>query len=231
MPRQLLSLVFWSVIALGAGALGSRLVRPQGGVAVVDLDRVAKELGSDVQMVNELKSSQSALLNELATIQKDANDQLKKMESELGADAPEEEKQKLKQTADVAQLRFNQLQKQADSKLAQRRDLLIANFRQQARPIVKQVADEHGANAVVTETVLYTFNDTIDITDAVIARMRTTPAPAVPASPPPAPAAAESVPVAEENPAPASDKMIRQASAATTKPAPKAKPALPAKNK
>jgi Skp family chaperone for outer membrane proteins len=224
----------WCVIALGAGALGSRFVRPQGGVAVVDLDRVAKELGRDVQMANDLKSNQTALLNELATIQKDANEELKKMQSELGEDAPAEELQKLKQTADVAQQRFNQLQKTADVKLGQRRDFLVANFRQQARPIVYQVAKDHGAKAVVTETVLYAFDETIDITDAVIAKMRSTPIVAAPTSPT-APAAVTSGPVAEAKPAPAAapsgDSQIRQASATTTKPAPQAKPAPPAKNK
>ena len=238
MPRKIFSLVFWCVVALGAGALGSQFVRPQGGVAVVDLDRVAKELGRDVQMANDLKSSQTALLNELATIQKDANEELKKMQTELGEDAPAEELQKLKQTADIAQQRFNQLQKTADVKLGQRRDFLVASFRQQARPIVYQVAKDHGAKAVVTETVLYTFDETIDITDAVIAKMRSTPAAAAPTSPTApatAPETATSGPVAEAKPAPAAapsgDSKIRQASASTTKPAPKAKPAQPAKDK
>lgn len=235
MPRKIFSLVFWCVVALGAGALGSRFVRPQGGVAVVDLDRVAKELGRDVQMANDLKSSQTALLNELATIQKDANEELKKMQTELGEDAPAEELQKLKQTADIAQQRFNQLQKTADVKLGQRRDFLVASFRQQARPIVYQVAKDHGAKAVVTETVLYTFDETIDITDAVIAKMRSTPAVAAPTTPATAPEAVTSGPVAEAKPAPAAapagDSKIRQASATTAKPAPKAKPAQPAKDK
>ena len=240
MPRKFFSLVLWCAVALGAGALGSRFIRPQSGVAVVDLDRVAKELGRDVQMANDLKSSQTALLNELATIQKDANEELKKMQTELGEDAPDEELQKLKQTANATQMQFNQLQKQADAKLVQRRNFLIASFREQARPTVYEVAKEHGAHAVVTETVLYTFDQTIDITDAVIAKMRTIPAPApvAPVSPAapavPAPAAATG-PVAEAKPAPAAapsgDSKIRQASASTTKPAPKAKPAQPAKDK
>ena len=241
MPRKIFSLVFWCVVALGAGALGSRFVRPQVGVAVVDLDRVAKELGHDVQMANDLKSNQTALLNELATIQKDANEELKKMQSELGEDAPAEEMQKLKQTASATQMQFNQLQKQADAKLVQRRNFLVASFREQARPIVFEVAKAHGAHAVVTETVLYTFDDTIDITNAVIAKMRSMPAPAAPApsaapvAPAPSPAtpeAATAASVAEAKPAPepTGDKNIRQASATTTKPAPRKKPAPPAKD-
>ena len=241
MPRQIFSLVFWCAVALGAGALGSRFVRPQGGVAVVDLDRVSKELGRDVVIANDLKATQSALLNELAAIQKNANEQLQQMKSELKEDAPAEEIQKLQQTAGSAQMQFNQLQKQADAKLIQRRNFLFASFQEQARPIVYEVAKEHGAHAVVTETVLYTFDDTIDITNAVIAKMRAMPALATPApaAAPVAPAAAPATPeatpaasVAEAKPAPASagDKNIRQASATTTKPAPKTKPAQPAKN-
>ena len=239
MPRKIFSVVFWCVVALGAGALGSRFVRPQGGVAVVDLDRVAKELGRDVVMANDLKASQSSLLNELAAIQKSANEELQKRKSELGEDAPAEELQKLQQTAGATQLQFNQLQKQADAKLIQRRNFLIASFREQARPIVYEVAKEHGAHAVVTETVLYTFDDTIDITNAVIAKMRSMPAPATPApaAAPVAPAASPAPPeaapaasVAGANSAPAGDKNIRQASAPSTKPAPKTKPAQPSKD-
>ena len=238
MPRKIFSLVFWCVVALGAGALGSRFVRPQGGVAVVDLDRVLKELGRDVVIVNDLKASQSSLQNQLATIQKTANERLQELKAELGEDAPAEEKQKLIQTAEATQIQFNQLEKQADAKLVQRRNILFADFRDQARPIVHEVAKEHGANAVVTKTDLYTFDDTIDITNAVIAKMRTLPAPATstPAAAPAAPASAPAANVAEAKPAPAStpapagDKGIRQASATTTKPAPKTKPAQPAQN-
>ena len=238
MPRKIFSLVFWCVVALGAGALGSRFVRPQGGVAVVDLDRVLKELGRDVVIVNDLKASQSSLQNQLATIQKTANERLQELKAKLGEDAPEEKKLKLIQTAEATQIQFNQLEKQADAKLVQRRNILFADFRDQARPIVHEVAKEHGANAVVTKTDLYTFDDTIDITNAVIAKMRTLPAPATstPAAAPAAPASAPAANVAEAKPAPAStpapagDKGIRQASATTTKPAPKTKPAQPAQN-
>lgn len=240
MPRKIFSLVFWCVVALGAGALGSRFVRPQGGVAVVDLDRVLKELGRDVVIVNDLKASQSNLKNQLDTIQKTANERLQELKAELGEDAPAEEKQKLIQTAEATQIQFNQLEKQADAKLVQRRNILFADFRNQARPIVHEVAKEHGANAVVTKTDLYTFDDTIDITNAVIAKMRAMPAPAIsapaaaPVAPAVSPAAAPAANVAETQPAPAAapagDKGIRQASATTTKPAPKTKPAQPAQN-
>jgi len=229
MPRTTITLFMTTVIALGAGAAGSRFIHPQSGIAVVDLDRVAKELGRDVLMANDFKANQNSLLNELTTIQKDANEKLKKMEEDLGADAPAEEKQKLKQTADAAQLGFNQLQKQADAKLSQRRDFLVANFRQEARPIVDRVAKAQGAKVVVTDSVLFTFDHTIDITNAVIAEMRMNPpAPAAPL-PVPAPAVAQEPASSPEASAaiPPRDSQVRHASASTTKPAPKTRPVAP----
>ena len=212
MPRTTLSLFLTAVIALGAGAAGAWLTRSSSGVAVVDLDRIAKELGRDVQMANDLKANQTFLANELSGIQSTANAELKKMETDLGPDAATEEKQKLLQVAQAGQIQFNNLQKQADVKLGQRRNFLISSFREEARPIADRIAKARGAKAVVTPNEVFSFDNTIDITTEVIAEMRlASPPQAAPAAP--APAAAPTV-----------DKQVRQASASTTKPAPKTKP-------
>ena len=221
MPRTTLTLALCAVIALGAGAAGSWLTRSKGGVAVVDLERVAKELGREEQMVNDLKANQNNVASQLATVEKNAIEKLNQMKAELGEEAPEDKKLEFAKTAQSAQIQFNNLQKQAVTAIGQRRDFLVASFRAEARPVADKIAKSNGANAVVTknDAFLFSFDNTIDITDAVIAEMRANPAKpaaAAPAAQPAAPAAGEGT--------------VRQASASTTKPAPKARPAAAKKD-
>ncbi len=220
MPRTSLTLALCAVIAFGAGAAGSWLTRTQGGVAVVDLDRVAKELGRDVLMANDLKTNQSSLANQLAAVEKNAVEQLTQIKTELGESPADDQLKDFAKKTQNAQFNFNNLQKQAVAAIGQRRDFLVATFRQEARPVADKIAKANGANAVVTrnDAFLFSFDTTIDITDQVIAEMRSNPAkPAAPA------ASGPTTPAAEANP-------VRQASASSTKPAPKTRPAAPKKD-
>ena len=220
MPRTSLTLALCAVIAFGAGAAGSWLTRSQGGVAVVDLDKVAKELGRDVLMVNDLKANQGLLANRLAAVEKNAVEQLNKMKADLGETPADDKKLEFAKTAQGAQIQFNNLQKQAVAAIGQRRDILVASFRAEARPVAEKIGKAHGANAVMTrnDAFLFSFDNTIDITDAVIAEMR-----ANPAKPAAQPAPAATAPAAKEG-------TVRQASATTTKPAPNSKPAAAKKD-
>ena len=225
MPRNVLTLTLFAVIALGAGAAGSWLTRAQSGVAVVDLDRVAKELGRDVQMTNDLKANQTSVTNQLAAVEKNAVEKLNEMKADLGVDAADEKKVEFAKIAQGTQVQFNNLQKKAVAAIGQRRDTLVAAFREEARPATKKVAKAHGASAVMTrnESFLFSFDNTIDITDEVIAEMKAHPAPpATPAAAAPTPVATASTPTTGESP-------VRQASATTTKPASKARPMVPKK--
>ncbi len=224
MPRNALTLTLCAVIALAAGAAGSWLTRAKGGVAVVDLDRVAKELGRDVQMTNELKANQNNVATQLAALEKSAIEKLNEMKADLGVDPAEEKKVEFAKIAQGTQIEFNNIQKKAVAVLGQHRDTLVAAFRTEARPATDKVAKSHGACAVMTrnDAFLFSFDNTIDITDEVVAEMRANPAkPATPSAAAPAPAAPAAA--AEAGP-------VRQASATTTKPAPKARPMVPKKN-
>lgn len=209
MPRTSLTLVLCAVIALGAGAAGSWLTRAKAGVAVVDLDKVAKELGRDTQMAGELVGQQNSLAKDLSSIQKNFEGQLAKMKEELGEEPAVEKLQEFSKAKQVAQIKFNGFQQQAMSKITARRDMLIGEFRTEARPVAEKIAKSVGATAVMTrnDAVIFSYDNTIDITDQVIAEMQANP----------------TKPAAKPAAAPKSDGTVRQASATTTKPA--AKPA------
>lgn len=207
MPRQTLMYALCALIAIGAGAAGSWLTRSKGGVAVVDLDKVAKELGRVDMMENDLRAAQNTLANQLAGVQKQAIDKLNEMKSGLGEKPADEEMKKFNATAQATQIQFNNLQRQAVAKIGERRDILVFSFRQEARPVVEKIAKSKGAATVITKNEAFTFDNTVDITEDVIAEMKANPAkPAVAKPAATAPAAAEGA--------------VRQASATSTKPAP-----------
>ena len=208
MPRTSLTLVLCAVIALGAGAAGSWLTRAKAGVAVVDLDKVAKELGRDTQMTGELIGQQNSLAKDLGAIQKNFEGQLSKMKEELGEEPAPEKLQEFAKAKQIAQVKFNGFQQQAVSKISARRDQLIGEFRTEARPVAEKIAKSVGATAVMTrnDAVLFYSDTAIDITDQVIAEMKANP----------------TKPAAKPAAAPKSDSSVRQASATTTKPAAKA---------
>ena len=214
MPRNALTLTLCAVIALAAGAAGSWLTRSAGGVAVVDLDKVAKELGRDVLMTNDLKANQTHLAEQLSTVEKNAIEKLNELKAELGVDAADEKKAEFAQKAQGTQIQFNNLQKKAVAAISQRRDALVAAFRAEARPVAEKIAKSQGATAVMTrnDAFLFSFDNTIDITDAVIAEMKANPA---------KPAATNVKPVAPA----AKEGHVQQASASTSKAAPQVRPA------
>jgi Skp family chaperone for outer membrane proteins len=176
------------------------LTRAKAGVAVVDLDKVAQELGRDTQMKGELIGQQNSLAKDLGAIQKNFEGQLAKMKEELGEEPAPEKLQEFSKAKQVAQFM---------SKITTRRDQLIGEFRTEARPVAEKIAKSVGATAVMTrnDAVIFSYDNTIDITDQVIAEMKANP----------------TKPAAKPAAAPKSDSNVRQASATTTKPA--AKPA------
>lgn len=208
MPRTSLTLVLCAVIALGAGAAGSWLTRAKAGVAVVDLDKVAQELGRSDQMQGELIGAQNILARKLGAVQKEFEGQLSKMKEGLGEEPAPEKLQEFARAKQNAQFQFNGFQKEAISTIAKRRDELIGDFRAEARPVAEKVAKSMGATTVMTrnDAVLFYNEPAIDITQQVIAEMKANPA----------------KPAAKPAAAPKSDGTVRQASATTTKPAPKA---------
>lgn len=210
MPRTTLTLVLCAVIALGAGAAGSWLTRAKAGVAIVDLDRVVKELGRDTQMAGELIGQQNTFQKQLAAVQNGIVDKLTKMKDELGTEPAPEKLQEFNKTKQQLQLQYNGLHQQAITKIGLRREQLVGEFRDEARPVAEQIAKSIGATTVMTRTdsVLTIVDDAIDITDQVIEQMKANPT---------KPAAKATGAVAKTG-----DSNVRQASATTTKPAPKA---------
>lgn len=203
MNRQALTTIVAVVAAFSVGLTWTYFTsQPAGGVAIVDLDKVAHELGRDLEMVESVKTQAGALNQTLANAQKQAVSALQNIRVGLGEEPSEEDAKKFVLAQRQAQLQLNQLKQQAEVRINQHRQQLVSKFRSEAKPIASKIAKERGLTAVVTANdTVFSFDDTVDITDEVIALMSAeapaktvTPASSTAPAPKPAAAPAETAP-------------------------------------
>jgi Skp family chaperone for outer membrane proteins len=161
-------------------ASDARLAGKLGGVAVVDMDEVAKQLGSDVALLQEINAGQASLNKQLQSLQSSLQDkyQRKKQELEIrpvteGA-KQEPRKQQLTEFEQELNLQLNKARDTAQNELNNYRQQLVQRFRAEVAPAAQEAAAERGLGVVVTknDTVLLAFDDAHNITTAVVAKLR-----------------------------------------------------------
>lgn len=177
MNRSAMTTVVAVVAAFSVGLTWSYFTsgsRP-GGVAIVDLDEVARRLGTDKEMIESVQNQAGALNQRLVAAQESAVKQLNQVRSNLGEDQQitNEEAQQFVRLQRSAQLQLNQLQQQARLNLNQHRQQLVGEFRKTAQPIAARVAKEKGFDSVVTrnDSVVFSYDNSVDITEDVIKLM------------------------------------------------------------
>ncbi|QDT32331.1 OmpH family outer membrane protein [Thalassoglobus polymorphus] len=164
------------VAAFGIGLTWSYFTNQQsGGVAIVDLDEVARRIGRDKEMVDSIQTQAGALNKTLVAAQQSAVNQLNKAKSTANEDEQitNEEAQQFVRMQRNAQVQLTQLQQKARLNLNQHRQGLVSQFRKDAQPIAAKVAKERGFDSVVTrnDTVVFSYDKTVDITEDVIKQM------------------------------------------------------------
>jgi Skp family chaperone for outer membrane proteins len=144
-----------------------------GTVAVIDLDAVARQIGGDIQMANSIKQRETSLNQQLQSVQTSFQKQIGDKRDELGGEPTEEETQQFALLQRQANTNLNQIRTQAQNDLNRHRLQLVARFREEARPVARAVAAEKGLSIVVTknDSVVFTYQSAVDITDEVAARM------------------------------------------------------------
>jgi Skp family chaperone for outer membrane proteins len=151
---------------------------PMGTVAVIDLDAVAKDLGSDRQIAKSINERQSALTEQLVQLAKSYQAQLSQHQAAQagGTAAPTSTPGvELASWQQRANANLDQAKKQVRSDLAQHRAQLVQQFREQIKPFARQAAQSRGLSVIVTknDAVVYDFSDSVDITAAVLDAIRT----------------------------------------------------------
>lgn len=171
MKQSLALLVLLTLILAGcdrASFSGSK-----GGVALVDLDDVAKRLGRDVAIVRELKDAGGPLSDQLTAAQKDYQAQFDRSKDSIGPKPSEADNQKLAELARNLNAQLQQKQQQAQQELNNKRASLVMRFREELKPVALKIAARKGLGIVLvkSEMVVLANEPGLDITEEVVAEM------------------------------------------------------------
>jgi Skp family chaperone for outer membrane proteins len=168
--------------------------RSPGSVAVIDLDDIARRLGSDKQMADSINQRQSALRQQLVDLSKRYSEQIaERKKTQPAAAQAEKGEVTLAAFEQQANASFNQMKQRAEVDLQSHRAQLIAQFRDQIKPAARRVAQARGLSVIVTknDTVVFDYTGASDITDAVVEELLAAHAPHTAAVAPAAPTAAQ----------------------------------------
>ena len=168
-------LVLWSA---GCGLKGheqsaGKADRAVGGVGVVDLDVVAKRLGRDIEMSNKVQEKLSELNNKLTTLQGSMRRLYDEKRDKQGDDPTDEQIRELQAWQDRTDAQLQESKRKAEVELNTFRQALIDQFREQAKPVLREVAAARGLSIVIPKNnaLLLTIDPAVEITDDVAAKM------------------------------------------------------------
>lgn len=174
----------------------------RGGIAVVDLDKVAAESGRKLEMDEAFELQRNSVNQQLLALQSKAKEALEKKAQENGEDATDAQKRELAQMTLNARNNLAQIQNAAGGKLNEYKQVQVAKFRNEVKPLLTDVAAKRGLGVVIPKNdgLLLAVDPGVDITDDVIKAFREKrPATSAPAAT--APAAAKAPETAAAKPA------------------------------
>lgn len=180
--------------------------RPSG-VAVIDLDQVARALGIDQVLVNRVNQQEESLNGQLLSLQSALRDQYRQksrqVEAQTAAGGQAADSTPTKEQLSGLEGQLNrqlaEAQQKARKQLSAYRLQLVRQFRAEVVPVAREVAAARGLGVVLTnnDSVLLACDETHDITSAVVARLREVNA-AAPAASAPAASATAAAPSATQ---------------------------------
>ena len=159
-------------LAFGAALLLSGCNQGKaGGVVVVDLDAVAKAIGSDKTIETKVTAHNQELAQQLDKIRDDLKKTLQEEQAKLGTTPTPEQKQAFQQKFQSAQQAFNERNQQAQQESNQFRLKQAQEFRDQVKPVAEELAKKKGAIVVSTPVTLLWTDPSADITADVVKEM------------------------------------------------------------
>jgi Skp family chaperone for outer membrane proteins len=146
-------------------------VHSAGAVAVIDLDAIAQRLGSDKQIVEAIAKRQTSMSQQLVDLAKSYNAQIAEKKKTLVETSPDASEVTVASWQKQANANLNKVKQQAEADLQRHQALLVAQFREQIKPVARRVAEKRGLSVIVTknDNVLYDVAPAADITAEVIA--------------------------------------------------------------
>lgn len=167
---KILSLSVLLAVALTGCIPPNQSNRASGGVAIVDLEAVAKRLGRDVAIAQELKTAGNELGTELVGVQKDLQGQFEKKKQEIGSSPNQTQQQSLEELERTLNTQFQQKQQEAQQEIAAKRNALVVRFREEVKPVAMKIAQGRGCSTVLVknDNVILDSSSAYEITDEVI---------------------------------------------------------------
>lgn len=141
-----------------------------GSVAVIDLDEIARRLGSDKQIVQSVSQRQTALQSKLKELAQQYVAQIEEQRKTLPAEQAKEAEVTVASWQQQANANLNQVKRQAEADLVNHRSRLMDQFREQVKPVARMVAQRRGLGVIVTknDSVVFDYVSTADITSEVV---------------------------------------------------------------
>lgn len=161
---------------VGCGWQAGSASDPQGGLAVVDLDEVAKSLGANARLAEMVKMRETSLNNDLkqkkSELEGDLNDKVKELKekyTEADPISPDDAK-KLRAESISANATLQQFRTQAQVNLNSYTEALKQQFRAEIKPIAQEIATAKGFSVVIPKNdgLLLSVAPGNDITNDVI---------------------------------------------------------------
>jgi Skp family chaperone for outer membrane proteins len=146
---------------------------PKGGVALIDLDAVAKRLGREAAIIRELQDAGNPMGAQLTEARKELQAEFEKAKSDIGTKPTEADLQKLAELERNFNTQLQQKQQQAQQELNAKRVALVNRFREEVKPVALKIAAAKSLGAVLikTDMTILANDPDIDITDAVVAEL------------------------------------------------------------
>lgn len=185
--------VKWSALA-GLAAMATMVgceQRPEttaGRVAVVDMERIAAELGKLDALNATRQQNAQAIQVELQGYEKKLNEQIQELAKAAETQPSQENKAKVSIALRQRDMQMNQAMNEARAAMQRIDDQFAASLRKEVTPVASKVAEQHGMTVVlIKDERVLSAGTNCDITTDVIAEMRkTTPStPTAPTAPPP----------------------------------------------
>lgn len=164
----------YKILVLVVLAIALVVVKPffsvsNNSVAIIDLDKVANEIGrseiisSEVQAYIEKEKEQLQLFRDELTLK------LNNFKQEIGAYASEEETQQLLIATRNAEIEISEKAQRIQQEAEKLKIKLVFSFKEEMRPIIRNVAQNRQFNLVeITSPAHLYINPKVDISDDVI---------------------------------------------------------------
>jgi len=160
-----------SAFVAGCGPLGG-----DRDIAVVDLVAVAKATGQDKVMAEQVAAARRDLATQLARIAGDLEQQLQAEQTRLGGAVAASREREFQQLTAQARQQLAETQALAQQKAQDYQAGIAANYRREIEPVIAELARSRGAAVVLAaDARMMWFDGTVDITDEVIAELRSSP--------------------------------------------------------